>query len=102
MQPTFSARKGSSGSTYRLSLYVGSVVDAGGVCGNSSTVNVLIDGAQFASFTNSDCNGNVQDWKKFTAKFVATNTTTTIALINGDDDADNGVDGVSVKLVKAR
>jgi len=96
--------KTTPGSTYLLSLYVGNVTDQGGLCGISSTVNVLIDGVAFKSFTNSRGGGIDQKWKRFSAQFVAANATTTIAFINGDPDgdADNGLDAVSVEFVTAR
>jgi hypothetical protein len=96
--------KTTPGATYSLSLFVGNVIDMGGKCGVSSTVNVLINGVAFESFTNTGGGGLDQNWKKFSAQFVAASATTTIAFINDDPngDADNGLDGVSVKLVKAR
>jgi hypothetical protein len=92
------------GSTYSLTLYVGNVIDTGGLCGTSSTVTVLIDGVAFENFTNKRGGGTDQNWKRFSAQFVAANATTTIAFINGDPsgDADNGLDAVSVELVNVR
>lgn len=92
------------GSTYLLSFFIGNVVDTGGICGTSSTVNVVIDGVPLASFTSKAGKGSSsQVWKKFSTEFVAENAQTAIAFINGDPagDFDNGLDGVSVTLVIA-
>lgn len=91
------------GATYLLSLYVGNIVDAGGICGTTSTVNVVIDGMSVASFTNKAGKGDTQEWKKFSTEFVAQNAKTTLALLNGDPggDFDNGLDGISVTLAAA-
>lgn len=91
------------GATYALTFFVGNIV-GGGNCGTTSTVNLVIDGAPIASFTNKGGkNSDTLDWKKFTTEFTAQNSTTTIAFINGDtpDDTSNGLDGVKVKLVTA-
>jgi hypothetical protein len=95
--------KTETGSTYSLTFYVGNIV-GGGNCGTTSTVNLLIDGVPIASFTNkAGKKSDKQVWKKFSTEFTAENTTTTIAFINGDpsDDTANGLDAVSVQLVKA-
>ena len=83
-----------------LSFYVGNVVDPNGVFGTTSTVNVLVDGAQVFSATNSMGQGqSKQVWQKFTTTIMAASTQTTIAFINGDPSSDftNGLD--AVKLV---
>jgi hypothetical protein len=89
------------GATYELTLYVGNVVDTGGVCGTTSTVSVEIDNVPVASFTNKRNSGDTQDWRKFSMQFVAAGSRTTIALLNADPagDFDNGLDDVSVSLV---
>ena len=90
------------GSTYSLSFLLGNAYDASSNCGTTSTVNVLIDGAPVASFTNKGGNGSANIvWKKFSTEFVAQHATTTIALINGDPPSDtaNGLDAVNVSLV---
>jgi hypothetical protein len=88
--------------TYSLSFYIGNVYDPNGIFGTSSTVDVVIDGQQVASFTNKSGNGSTaQVWRKFSTEFVATKFNTQIALINGDPSGDshNGLDAVSVILV---
>jgi len=87
------------GSTYVLTLYVGNINQPGGDLGTTSTVNVMIDGKPFASFTNKSGKSETsQAWKKFSTEFVAENATTTIAFFNGDaaGDSSNGLDGVTV------
>jgi hypothetical protein len=88
------------GVAYTLSFYVGNVVDPNGVFGTTSTVNVLVDGGQVFTATNSMGQGqSKQVWQKFTTTIMATSTQTTIAFINGDPSSDftNGLD--AVKLV---
>ena len=87
------------GVAYTLSFYVGNVVDPGGVFGTTSTVNVLVDGVQVFSATNSMGQGQTkQVWQKFTTTIVANFTETTIAFINGDSSSDftNGLDKVKL------
>lgn len=91
------------GSTYLLTFYVGNIVGSGN-CGHSSTVNLVIDGSPIASFTNKGGKHSDKiDWKKFSTEFTAQNDETTLAFINGDpaDDTANGLDAVTVSLVKA-
>ena len=91
------------GKTYTLSLFVGNVNDKDNGLGVRSTVDLHIDGTPVASFTNRAGRGQLtQVWKKFSTEFVAQNASTRIEFFNGDppDDADNGVDGVSVTLKK--
>ncbi|HVU19956.1 MAG TPA: DUF642 domain-containing protein [Rhizomicrobium sp.] len=90
------------GATYALTFFVGNIVGSGN-CGTTSTVNLIIDGTPVASFTNKGGkNSDTVDWKKFTTEFTAQSSKTTIAFVNGDpaDDTSNGLDGISVKLVK--
>ena len=92
------------GATYSLAFYIGNVYDTASNCGTTSTVNVLIDGAPVASFTNKRGKGSTSIvWQKFATEFVAQNATTTVALVNGDPTADtaNALDAVSVTPVSA-
>jgi hypothetical protein len=89
----------SPGQGYSLTFYVGNVVNPSGIFGTSSTVNVLVDGTQIFSATNSKGTGSTtQVWQKFTVTFTATKSKTAIALINGDPASDtaNGLDAVSL------
>ena len=89
-----------AGTTYSLTVYIGSVYDPSGPVGTSSTVNVLVNGQNIASFTNNAKSGQppVQQWRKFSTEFVASGPATTIAFINGDpqNDTDCGIDKASV------
>jgi hypothetical protein len=88
------------GTLYTLTFYVGNIHDPDGGLGTTSTVDVLIDGEAFASFTNKAGKGETsQKWKKFSTDFVAATSKTTITFMNGDapDDAENGLDGVTAK-----
>jgi hypothetical protein len=86
------------GSTYSVTFYLGNIVGDGN-CGTTSTVNLVVDGVPFASFTNKK-GGDTINWKKFSTEFTAQNSTTTLAFMNADspDDTSNGIDGISVKL----
>jgi hypothetical protein len=91
--------KTKAGTTYDLSLFVGSI-NASCIDGTTSTVNVFVDGAQIASFEyTAKKKGTTSTWKKFSTQFQATQDSTTIAFINGDPAADtyNGIDGVVVE-----
>ena len=88
-----------SGTAYTVSFKVGNVVNPNGIFGTSSTVDVLINGAQVLAATNSRGTGQTkQVWKLFTLGFTAQGSTTTLAFINGDpsSDTNNGLDCVSV------
>jgi len=91
------------GKTYAVSFYIGNVNQKGSDLGIKSTVDLHIDGTDVASFTNKAGKGQLtQVWKKFSTEFVAQNSSTRIEFFNGDppDDAENGLDGVSVALKK--
>jgi hypothetical protein len=93
------------GTAYRLSFWVGNLVAPGTIWGTSSTVNVLVDGAQTFAAVNPDGAGSKAiTWNPFVVTFVATQTSTTVALVNGDpvDDNSNLLDDVvlSEALVK--
>jgi hypothetical protein len=91
------------GSTYAVTFFVGNIV-GGGNCGTTSTIDLVIDGAPVASFTNkTGKKSDHQTWKKFSTEFTAANKITTIAFMNGDapDDTNDGLDGVSISLVDA-
>jgi hypothetical protein len=90
------------GATYSITFFIGSVYDPTGPLGTTSTVNVLVDGGQIASFTSKGKKGTTaQTWRKFSTEFVATADKTTVAFINGDppSDTDCGIDNVSVTQV---
>jgi Protein of unknown function (DUF642) len=79
-----------AGARYDLTFWVGNLVDVGGIFGTTSTITVFVDGAMIATGTNSDGAGSkTLAWKAFTASFMATATTTTIELRNGDPSTDN-------------
>jgi hypothetical protein len=78
---------------------VGNVDDPGGLFGVTSTVNVMVNGVQVFTATNSKGAGQAkQVWRKFTTTITATSAHTTIAFINGDpsNDTDNGLDAISL------
>lgn len=90
------------GTTYQLSLFVGSINDPC-VDGNTSTVVVLLNGTPLTQFAYTAKKASATStWKKFSTQFQATGKRTTIALMNGDPPADtyNGVDGVSFTEVQ--
>lgn len=84
---------------YDLTFFVGNV--AGGGWGNTSTVEVFVDGHSIGLATNS--NGarlNRQVWQRFTMPFKATAASTIIGFINRDppNDTTNGLDSVSLSI----
>lgn len=90
------------GSTYQLSLYIGSINNAC-IDGNTSTVVVLVDGSPITQFTYTAKRAStVATWGQFSVQFQAKRSKTTIALLNGDPPADtyNGVDGVTITEVQ--
>jgi hypothetical protein len=91
------------GTTYAITFFIGSVYNPGGPVGDTSTVNVLVNGEQIARFTNTarPTDNKTQQWRKFTTEFVADTTSTRIGFINADpgSDTDNGIDNVTVAAV---
>jgi hypothetical protein len=88
-----------AGENYALTFYIGNLYDPGGIFGTTSTVDLQIDGANVASFTNKCGKGTTKlCWRKFSTDFVVTGTQTTIGFINGDpsNDTSNGLDAVTV------
>jgi hypothetical protein len=91
------------GAAYTLTFWVGNVVNPGGPDGITSTVNVLVNGVQVYTATNSLGAGSTAVvWQKFTATITSLTTTTNIAFINGDPAGDNynGLDGISLVAQK--
>lgn len=88
------------GKSYLLSFSVGNVNDPGGIFGVTSTVDVLANGTQILSATNSmKPTAKKQVWKKFTVRVEANSASTTLAFINGDpsNDTNNGLDALSLE-----
>jgi len=82
------------GQPYKLSFYVGNIVDPGHQYGTSSTVHVFENATEIAVATNSNGSGTtVENWKPFSVTFNATDPYTTIVFINGDapDDMNCGL-----------
>ena len=91
------------GHVYELNFWVGNVYDPGGIFGTSSRVHVYVDGLLLATALNTEGKGtDTQIWRGFAVKFTAKRSETTITFINGDpsDDTSNGLDGVSLELVR--
>jgi hypothetical protein len=87
------------GAAYTLVFFIGNVYDPGGIFGVSSTVNVLVNGTQVFSGTNSRGKGKTtMVWQKFMTTITATSAQTTISFINGDPSNDtlNGLDAISL------
>ncbi|MGA2735878.1 MAG: DUF642 domain-containing protein [Bryobacteraceae bacterium] len=88
-----------AGTTYSLTFYVGNPNDPGGPDGNTSTVNVFVNGAQTFAITNLAGAGLTYIfWQRYTTTFVAASSETTLAFMNGDGPTDNtnGLDGISL------
>jgi hypothetical protein len=89
------------GAAYTLVFFVGNLVNPTGIFGVSSTVNVLVNGTQVFSATNSRGTGQTaMVWQKFTTTITATSSRTTISFVNGDLSGDtlNGLDAISLIL----
>jgi hypothetical protein len=87
------------GRSYNIAFSIGNVV--GGPYGVSSTVNVLVNGTQVFSATNSDGTGSTNlTWRRYNTNFVAAGSSTAIAFINGDPatDSSNFLDTTAVTL----
>ncbi len=86
-----------AGTSYTLKFSVGNVVDATGLFGSSSAVQVLINSVPLQTAVNSG-GGNSVSWMPVATSFTATGPSTAIAFINGDPHSDNynGLDDVSV------
>jgi hypothetical protein len=87
------------GAAYTLKFFVGNLVNPTGIFGVSSTVNVLVNGTQVFSATNSRGTGQTtMVWQKFTTTITATSARTTISFINADPSGDtlNGLDAISL------
>ena len=87
------------GQIYTLSFWVGNADGSGNA--NyllPSTVNLSIDGGGLVSFTNGATTTGLNNWRRFSATFTATGTTTNIAFLNGTDlgDSQTGLDDVSL------
>lgn len=83
------------GHQYQLTYFIGNN-SSGSFFGITSTVNVLINGVQVFSDTNSAVNLTSLTWQQFTHTFVASTASTTIGFQNADPPADsaNGLDNV--------
>jgi len=93
----------SPGRVYQLKFWVGNVYDPGGIFGTSSRVHVYVDGLLLTTALNTAGKGtDTQVWRGFAVKFTAKTSETTITFINGDpaDDTSNGLDDVSLELVR--
>jgi hypothetical protein len=95
------------GAEYTLSFYVGVVYDTSGVFAPLSKVDVFVDGALLTSAVNVARPGEkTQGWQRFSAKFTAASTRTTIFFLNGDPPdligGDNGLDNVSLVPTSAK
>lgn len=87
------------GTQYTVTFWVGNVVNPGGIFGNSSTVNMALNGSPFFTATNTGGAGtSTQFWQQFSTQFTATGTSTTLGFFNGDPSTDNsnGLDNIVV------
>jgi len=88
-----------SGKSYTLKFSIGNVVDPHGIFGTTSTIDVLVNGVQVFSATNSRGAGMTkQVWKSFSTTITANSTSTTIAFLNADPstDTNDGIDCISL------
>jgi len=85
------------GDRYQLTYFIGNTT-GGGIFGNTSTINVLVNGVQTFSDVNSTVSPTTQNWQQFSHTFVATGASTALSFLNGDpiSDNDNGLDNIVV------
>ena len=90
-----------AGSTYEIAFFLGRILGSGGQCARPTTADLYIDGAFAGSFKIGGIHSG--NWKKCSTQFTAQNATTTIAFMNGNgSSAVTGLDGISIRAVKAR
>lgn len=84
------------GTVYDLSFWVGNMVNAGGVFGTTSTVEVFVDGLSRGTFTNNLGAGNSLQWQQFGLSFTAVGAMTSVRFLNRDVPSDNvnGLDNI--------
>lgn len=90
-----------AGLSYALEFAVGNVRSTGPVWGTVSSVQVLLNGQPFAVASNAGGPSDRLGWQKFNYTFVATGSSTEIAFLNLDDEADNVNQIDSVNLAAA-
>lgn len=88
------------GAAYTLTFYVGNSYYPCGHKGGGSTVNVLVNGVQVYSATNSRGKGQkTMVWEKFMTTITATSSKTKLEFRNGDRFVTyNGLDDVKLTL----
>jgi hypothetical protein len=92
------------GQAYDVTFYVGNQTGTG-TFGQyyelPSTVDFQVDGGNRYHFTNANVVDNGIQWTQYYTSFVATNTSTTVAFLNGTPVGDNyaGLDDVSISAV---
>lgn len=86
-----------AGHLYEVSFFVGNTT-GGSIFGTTSTVNLGINGVQSFAAVNSLANPTGLSWQQFVYGFVATGSSTTLSLSNGDPGGDNsnGLDGITL------
>lgn len=91
------------GKTYAVSFWVGNVVDKpGGFFGNSTTVNLLVNGSQVYSAKNTAGTGETtQVWQNFVYSGLATTDDVTFTFLSGDpsNDFSSAFDSVVISTV---
>ncbi len=86
-----------AGHQYEVTFFVGNTT-GGSIFGTTSTVNLAVNGVQSFSAVNSMINATALSWQQFAYDFVATGTSTTLVLSNGDPGGDNsnGLDNIAL------
>lgn len=87
------------GRAYTLAFWHGNIVASTAGFGTTSTVKVLIDGAEFTETTNAAGAGtNTLAWRYVELEFTASGAATTVGFVNGDAAGDNSnvIDSVSL------
>lgn len=88
-----------AGASYSLSFWMGNLLGAAGGLGNTSSLEVLLNGSSLSTLTFGG-GGNSLAWQQVSLTFIATSSSSTIAFLNRDagSDGNNALDNVSLEL----
>lgn len=88
-----------AGASYSLSFWMGNLLGAAGGLGNTSSLDVLLNGSSLSTFTFGG-GGNSLAWQQVSLTFIATSSSSTVAFLNRDpsSDGNNALDDVSLEL----
>jgi hypothetical protein len=91
------------GTSYNLTFWVGNQDNSRSGYGLPSTVELDVNGAIVANYSNNDNTPNNVNWKQFSYDFTAASASTQIGSYNATPPADNyaGLDNVDLEVAAA-